>query len=230
MTESNQRTNETQADIIARDWQIANPIPVCKPKYTRGAESFPFPVFQLYNEFVNKILPTFELNVNVIPSAACQFLTKAVDTDCDSPFLYQMLIRAFLLSCQKEMLYIMAHPSLTRTSLLHNELVNAAEMIKKRELSAEMVNFCDMMLADALDLYHSSFSDVIDNNFWAKTKTVDELINQFLKKEIERLRLLSPYTFNQLGAVIMRKSIDSAPASSVGALKKWGTENNVPFE
>ena len=124
----------------------------------------------------------------------------------------------------------MAHPSLTKSSLLHNELVNAAEMIKKRGLPKEMVNFCDMMLADVLDLYHTTFSDVIDNNFWAKTKTVDELINQFLKKEIERLRLLTPYTFEMIGAVIMRKSIDSAPASSVATLKKWGTENNVPYD
>ena len=222
--------SEMQGEQIARDWQISNPHPVCSPSYSRGNEHFPFNVFHLYNEFINSILPHFELNVSVIPSTACQFLIRAVDTDCDTPFLYQMLIRSFLLACQKEMIYLMAHPSLTKSSLLHNELVNAAEMIKKRGLPKEMVNFCDMMLADVLDLYHTTFSDVIDNNFWAKTKTVDELINQFLKKEIERLRLLTPYTFEMIGAVIMRKSIDSAPASSVATLKKWGTENNVPYD
>ncbi|KAK8863681.1 hypothetical protein M9Y10_011370 [Tritrichomonas musculus] len=227
MTESNIKNNGTP---IPRDWQISNPVPIYKPNYDRGKETFNFELFKLYNQFVNEQLPLFELNVNVIPSTTCQFLQNALDIDCDTPFLYQMLIRAFLLACQREMLHILSHPSLTKSTLLHNELYLCAELIKKRSLSPEMVNFCDMLIADVLDLYHSTFSDIIDNRFWAKTKSGEDVIEQFLKKEVERLRLLSPYTFNMVGSVIIRKAVESAPPNSVEILKKWGTENNLPYD
>lgn len=229
MTES-KNTAESIQNNISRDWQISNPSPVYIPQYKKGNQSFNFDLFKLYNQFINEILPMYEVDVNSIPSAACQFLQKAVDVDCETPFMYQMLVRAFILACQKEMLRLITHPNLIKASLIHNELVNASEMIKKRSLSQEIVNMCDMMLADVLDLYHSSFSDAIETKFWAKTKTGDDLIEQFLKKEIERIRLLSPYTFKMISSVMMKKSIDSAPTSSVERLNQWAAENGLIYE
>ena len=217
--------------IIAREWKISNPLPPIEPVINYRKKPFAYDFFaKYYRPFVNEILPAFEVDPNEVPSAAMQFLQEAFNQECSSPFLYEMMLRHYLLAVQKVTLALFLHPSLTKCAIVHSDLAYAAQLIRKRGLSTEIVNFCDMQLAEVLDLYQGSYVELLENKFWSKTKTGSDLINQFLTKEIEKLRLLHAYTFHQLASALMRKSIEAAPGNSVSVLMKWRTDNNIPLE
>lgn len=217
--------------VIAREWQISNPLPPIKPVVRRERTSFGFSFFnKYYRTFLTDYLPEYDIDPNVVPSTAAQFLQSAFEQECESPFLYEMLLRHFLLACQRVTLQLFQHPSLTKSAIMHNELVICARLIEKRALSTDIRNFCDMLLAEVIDLYQGSYGELLESKFWSKTKGADDLIHQFLQKEIERLRTYNDYTFRQLGGAIMRKSIETAPSASVQALIKWRNDNNIEVD
>ena len=48
---------------------------------------------------------------------------------------------------------------------------------------------------------------------------------------MKRLTLrIDEYTYNKLSMLAMRKSIDSAPSSTVNELIKWARSNNIKYE
>lgn len=223
-------TTTDMRTVIPREWQISNALPPLKPVIRRQRSEFTFPFFnQTYRTFVVEQIPTYEIDPNVVPSTVVQFLQKAFDQEA-TPFLYDLIARPFLLACQRLTIQLFQHPSLTKSAILHNELVICANLLKKRQCSTDLINFCDMLLAEVLDLYQGSYGELLETKFWSKTKGADDLIQQFLTKEVERLRTYNDYTFQQLGSAIMRKSIETAPSASVQALIKWRKDNNVPLE
>jgi len=214
--------------LIAREWHVSNPMPAFKPVVKRERTEFAFDFFNsYYRRFITEVLPAFERDPGMSPTEPMDFLKDACEQPCSTPFLYEMLLRQFLLSCQKVLIHLFGHPSLTKASLMHSVLVSAAGLIVKRSLSVEMVNFCDMMLAEVLDMYQSNYSDLLDSKFWSKTRTGEDLINRFHKKETGRLRLLNDYTFRMFAPSLIRKAVESAPASSIGILSKWAADNNI---
>ena len=224
-------TTTDMRTVIAREWQISNPLPPLKPVIRRQRTDFSFPFFnQYYRTFLYEHLPEYDIDPNVVPSTAAKFLQEAFEQDCPTPFLYEMLIRHFLLACQRVTIQLFQHPSLTKSAIMHNELVICARLIEKRNLSVDIRNFCDMLLAEVVDLYQGSYGELLETKFWSKTKGADDLIQQFLQKEVERLRTYNDYTFRQLGSAIMRKSIETAPSASVQTLIKWRKDNNIALE
>jgi hypothetical protein len=140
------------------------------------------------------------------------------------------MLRQFLQTCQTLLLSLISRPGLAKSALLHHELVIAAGLIQSRSLSTDRVNFCDMLLAEVLDLYQSTFANAIASKYWSQTKVVDEVINQLLKKELQLFRRLDAYSFTTLATVMMRRAVESAPPNAVPVLTKWAQENEINLE
>jgi hypothetical protein len=87
-----------------------------------------------------------------------------------------------------------------------------------------------MLMAEALDCYHNAFSDVVMGNFWSKTKSPEEVINQLLKKEMGRTNQFTDYSREELSSAIMRKTLESAPGSGVPALQNWAIVNQIRLD
>ena len=39
------------------------------------------------------------------------------------------------------------------------------DLAKQNQIKREMAEFCDMMMAEAVDVYHCTFSDIIEQRF-----------------------------------------------------------------
>ena len=124
----------------------------------------------------------------------------------------------------------MSNPSLTRVSILHHELYLASELIHSGKIKIELADFCNMMMADIVDLYHNHFGDIWEQIFCNKNKKADDVIKHFLTKEFERLRNLNSYTYKQIVIVAMRKVIDSAQSSEVNKLISWAKANSISLD
>lgn len=223
-------TTETEANQIPREFKIANPLPPYTPTELPPLDEFPKDVFIDYNTFISQILPNFELDPNVHESSAFQAVKSAFEKkESNSGLIHELFIRQYLLACHKILIKTMnqSHPSLTKLSLLHHELYQTSLVIKENNVKQELSDYCDMMMAETVDAYHNSFSDTIETHFWAKTKTVEDLIHSFLHKEFEKIRSLNPYTYKQLTCVALHKAIDSAPNSSVNTLLQWIKDQNL---
>jgi hypothetical protein len=138
-----------------------------------------------------------------------------------------MILRQYLICCQGISIDLLSTQSLQKTANLHNELVLAARLIVTRELSADIANYCDILIGEVLDIYQGTFTQIISTGFWGKTRGVDEVINALLKKELAYLRLLNPYSLKILSTSMLRRSMDSAPPGVTATLTQWGTENGI---
>jgi hypothetical protein len=143
---------------------------------------------------------------------------------------HELMLRQFLQSCQVTFLGLVAQPKMAKASLLHNELFIAAGLIQQRALSADMVNYCDMLLADVVDIYEGIFANSITQKYWSKSRPVEEVLNQLLKAELEIFRRLNDYSFKTLSSAMVRRAIESAPPSSAPVIAKWSTENGIEIE
>lgn len=215
---------------IAREWKISKPLPAYRPPIRMEKKDFSCDFFnQQYAPFV-KLLETYELNPSMIPSEPMIFMQKAFDIECNDNFLYESMMRDFLISCQKILMGLLIQQSVTKSALLHNELVCAAQLIQKRSLSSSMVNFCDMLLAECVDAYMNKIVELIDQKFWTQNRTSFDLNSSFIKKETERLRLMSSYTFDILASSMLRRALETAPNNTVKVLHQWAGENGVKIE
>lgn len=222
-------TEELQKPI-PREFRISHPLPAMSPNTMLPQEEFPTEPFAKFQRLARDILPKFELDQNILTSEALECIKEAFESESLNPLFDELMVRQYLVACQHQFHKLMASPSLTKLSLLHHELFQASELLHSRQIRIELSDLCFMMMADVVDVYHSHFSDIIEQKFWSKTKTVDDLIKQFLKKEFERLRMLNPTTYKALTTVGLRKAIDSAPNSSVNKLLTWATNNNIVME
>lgn len=223
------QASETEAlrNNIPREFKISDPMPSISPLNLPPLESFPQDIFKIYNKIVFELIPEHKLEINVQMSAALLAIKETFDSEISYPLIEEMIMRQFLIKCHDHLIKSMPSPSLTKLEILHHELYLASEMLHARQIRIELEDYCDMMMADTVDLYHNHFSEIVEQKFWSKTKTGDELIRMFLKKEFERLRILNPYTYKMITTVAMRKCIDSAPNSAVNTLIQWGRENSI---
>lgn len=225
--ETQNSETEVLRNNIPREFKISDPMPSISPQYLPPLDSFPSDIFRTFNRIVYGLIPEHRLDSNVQISPALAAIKETFDSETTYPLVEEMIMRQFLITCQSHLIRLMPTPSLTKFSILHHELYLASEILHARQIRMELEDYCDMMMADTVDLYHNHFSDIVEQKFWSKTKTVEELIRVFLKKEFERLRILNPYTFKMITTVSMRKCIDSAPNSAVSTLIQWGRENSI---
>jgi hypothetical protein len=188
---------------------------------------FSFSLFTIYCEFVQSVLPEYQLDPQVIPSTTMAFIQKAFGESLESQLIHEMILRQFLIRCQALTFDLIAHSSLSKTAYLHNELVMAARLIETHELSVDLANFCDILIGEALDVYQSAFTNVISTGFWGKTKSIEEVINALLKKELTYFRLLNPYSLEILSVSMLRRAMDQAPPVVIATLTEWGGENGI---
>ena len=224
-------TTEAEANHIPREFKISNPLPPYVPKSLPALDEFPRETYRTFDTFISTLLPEYDLDINVHESPALQAVRKVYETNTpETKLINQLIVRQFLLTCQTQLIKLMSKGSLTKLSLLHHELYQISDLIHEFDIQGELNDFCDMMMAEAIDLYHNTFSDIVEQKFWSKTKSVDELINTLLSKEFEKIRTLNPYTYKQLTSVALHKVIDSAPSSSVNTVLQWMKDQNLNLE
>jgi hypothetical protein len=226
------RTTTESRRVIPREWQISNPVPAYAPTVIPPDPDSPFPFFNLYRAFLRDVLPLYEeqLSLDTLPSASATFLKDAFARTDPTSVLHELMLRQFLQTCQALLLNLVSRPSLAKSALLHHELVISAGLIQSRSLSTDMVNFCDMLLAEVLDVYQCTFANAIASKYWSKTKAVDEVINQLLKQELQLFRRLDAYSFTMLATAMARRAVESAPPNAVPILTKWAQENEIHIE
>jgi hypothetical protein len=128
------------------------------------------------------------------------------------------------------MIGLIARPALATSALLHHDLVIAGGLIQQRSLSVDMVNFCDMLLAEVLDIYQSTFATSITQKYWSKTRPVEDVINSLLKKELQIFRRLDSYSFTVLASAMVRRALESAPPAAVPVITKWAEDNEIRLD
>jgi len=221
---------ELQQQEIKREDRISNPMPAFSPQVLPRRDPPNRSQFQDYSKFIQDILPRHMSELVHGKSEALQFMEASIQKDKNS-IISSLILHSFLLSCHSRQIDLVSSPSLTKLSFLHHELIQCSEIIHNdAETMQEMHDYCMMMVGDTADMYHSHFSDIAEQKFWGKTKTVQELVSMLLKKEFERLRLLNDHTFNQLSSLAIRKAIDSAPSSAVPELIKYAKQNKISLE
>ena len=216
---------------IPRLDRIPNPQEPLQPTEFPALDVFHADSFNSYQEFVSNILPEFDLNMLDKTQFVIDHIKADLENEQVSQLAAELIVHMFLLTCQAKQTELISSPSLTRLSHLHHSLYLVSEAIHNcSKLNDILEEHCNMMMADTADLYHSHFCEIVEHKFWGKTKSVNDLIQSMLKKEFERLRLLNNFTYDHLTLLAMRKSIDSAPSSTVNELIKWAHANNIPFE
>ena len=215
---------------IPRDFKISHPMPAICPWSVTMPETFPSESFSLFKRITTELLPNFELMSNASISVPLREIEAHLESQTSESIFAEMAVKQYLVTCQQHYFALVTAPSLTKLSLLHNELFHASEILHEHQFKLEFSDFCLMLMADIVDVYHSHFSDIIEQKFWSKSKTVEELIRVLLNRELERLRLLSNTTYKALASVALRKAIDSAPSSGVSKLIQWSRATHDVFD
>lgn len=235
---------------IPRLMKIPNPKPALMPKYTALTEKFNYDLFQLYFSLVNYHVKSYDLNPNEEFSPALETFCTAFDNEGDAEdgdegkkkldpkrlaepeciIGRNLIVRKFLIECQKRFFELSSQPSLTKIAVLHNELFYASEVLRQHNPDPDMMNFCDMLMADTFDLYNAVIGNIINNQYWNAGKSVEDLINDVLKKEILTIRNLNRETFQRMSSCAIMRALDKAPAGQAGKIKGWAKDNEIVFE
>lgn len=223
------KTAEEGVFQIPRDFKISNPVPPISPRTVPELEIFPTEAFRHYLNFVKNIIPNYSIDSNYPESDAIGSMKELYEQE-QNHFYMELEMHTFLMTCQNIQVKLMSNPSLTKLSILHHELYMASELIHSGKIKIELLDFCNMMMADIVDMYHNHFSDILEQKFWNKNKKAEDVIKHFLTKEFERLANLDSYTYKQIVTVAMRKVLDSAQSSEVNKLISWAKSNSINLD
>lgn len=229
---------------IPRVNTVSNPKKGLLPKYEPRGENFNPDLFQLFYSLVNFHIKPYELDPGQEFSPALEtFCTAFDDGEASSrkvdPATFNEpenlvarthIVRKFLLECQNQLFSLSSNPNLTKIAVLHNELFYAGEVLRHHKPDKSMMSFCDMLMAETLDLYNSAVSKIINEKYWDANKTAEDLINDLLKKEILTIRNLNRETFSLLSQCLIKRSLDKAPAAQAAAIKTWSSKNDITFD
>jgi len=231
---------------IPRTCKINNPKEAIKPEYKPKNDVFNPDLFQLFFSLVNFHLSPYELNPSQEFSPALETFCTAFDEDTDnsdhkdsknidpdmpeSLVMRQHIVKKYLIECQEHFHELTAEPNLTKLAVLHNELFYASEVLRNHKPDPKMMNFVDMLMADTLDLYNSAIGKIISEQYFGAGKSVEELINDLLKKELLFIRELNRESFHSLSQCIIHRTLEKAPANQVSKIKSWATENKISVE
>ena len=219
---------------IPRMRSISDPKPAIAPSYTPSSKEFSPELFQLFFSLVNFHLPAYDLGQNLQFTPALETVGTAFEQEkSPSPRMQEHIVRKFLIECQHQLIQLTSKPVLNKIAMLHNELSLAAEFMrlhkKKKEKQRPLLNFCDMLMAEAYDVFNSEFSRIVNQQYWGAGKTAEEVINDLLKKEIEKLRVFNNKSFECLSQCAIKRSIESSPAGAQQKILSWAKDNDIPL-
>ncbi|OHT01871.1 hypothetical protein TRFO_31213 [Tritrichomonas foetus] len=225
-------TNEEIGEFpIPRVNHISNPQPAIQPVYEPQNDQFNPELFQLFFSLVNFHLPAYDLSRSQQFSPALETVGTAFEQESPvSPIMQEHIIRKFLIDCNSHMLELTSNPVLSKMAMLHNELFLASEFLRLHNASATLVNYCDMLMAETYDMFNSHFSKIVNEQFWDKGKAAEELINELLKKEIEKIRMLNNQSFEILSQCAIRRSVEKASAPNSQRIVSWAKDNEIPYQ
>ena len=230
---------------IPRMTSVSNPKKPLVPKYTPINDSFNPDLFQLYFSLVNFHLKPYDLSPGQEFSPALETFCTTFDDENENgekkgdQAMQNMpeavasrshIVRKFLLECQKKFFELSSNPSLNMISILHNELFYASEVLRHHQPNPSLMNFCDMLMADTLDLYNSTIANKINTEYWDHEKTAEDVINDILKKEIELIRNLNRETFLKMSKCAILRALEKAPGPQAGKIKQWATQNEINID
>ena len=233
---------------IPRLMRIDHPKKALVPNYNPPTqkETFNADLFQLYFSLVNFHLKNYDLNTNQEFSPALEMFCTAFDDDLGSTQSKKMdpallktpenleiinqMVRKFLIECQNKFFQLTNEQSLTKIAVLHNELYFASEVMRQNKTNRNLMDFCDVLMANTYDLYNAVISQMINEKYWAQNKSAEDLINDLLKKEMVTIRTLNNQSLAQLSQCIIRRALDKAPTTQAAQIRTWATKNEISFE
>ena len=226
---------------IPRLDRITNPKKALMPNYKPSFDTFNPELFQLFFSLANFHLKPYELNPAQEFSPALETFCLAFDDENENGEKKQdynpnspecvvatnHIVRKFLLEAQSKFFELTSNPSLTKLAVLHNELFYTSEVMRHHNPNPNLMNFCDMLMADTVDLYNSVIGQKINEEYWGAGKSVEELTNGLLKQEIVTLRSLSRETLSKLSSCVIQRALEKAPAAQAGKIKQWAVQNEI---
>lgn len=213
---------------IPRLYQIPNPVNSFVPNLIPPSDKADnIKLLKYYGKYVKEILTDSSIsNVQTTTRAYNELEQFVQKTPFNKPF-FELIIHQYLLHCNELSIQLSQQPNLQKIAFFHHELKLTQQIIGKFEIDIQLKYFCDMIMAEVADLYIGNFVELVETKYWAKTKTVDDLLKSQLTKEIEKLRVLNDYSFNFLASGILRKCIDGAPSIGVHKLKDFAKEQKI---
>jgi len=215
---------------IPRLRAIPNPKPAIQPTYDPQPTPFAPDLFQLFFSLVNYHLPAYDLGQNTQYSPAVEVVSTAVDGETTAvPIMHEHIFRKFLLEVHQQFLALTSKPVLSKIAKLHSELFLTSEVMPSTTPPA-LVQYCQMLMAEAYDLFNSVVTKTVSEDFWGKKKTVEEVINEFLKKEIEKIRIVNNHSFESLALCAIRRAVENAPGDGRQKIMTWAKDNSIPYD
>lgn len=220
--------NEDMGEFpIPRIAKISHPQPALSPKYEPTNSPFNPDLFQLFYSLVNFHLPDYDLGQNQQFSPALETVGTAFDQEENPPIMRDHIIRKFLLECHSQFLKLTSNPLVSKCAMLHNELFLASEFIRLHKTEKKLIEYCEMLLAEVYDLFNTTFSKIVNEQYWNKEKTAEDVINELLKNEISKIRILNNQSFLMLSNCALRRTLDKATAENAKKIQAWAKENQI---
>lgn len=218
---------------IPRMRSISNAKKAIAPTYSPSSKEFSPELFQLFFSLVNFHLPAYDLGQKLQFTPALETVGTAFEQEkSPSPRMQEHIVRKFLIECQHQLIQLTSKPVLSKIAMLHNELFLAAEFMRlhKKEKQKPLLNFCDMLMAEVYDVFNSEFARVVNQQYWQAGKTAEEVINELLKKEIEKLRVFNNKSFEHLSQCAIRRALENSPAGAQQKILNWAKDNEITLE
>ena len=228
---------------IPRVYKINSPVKSLEPDYILQNDPFNPNLFQLFFSLVNFHQNPYELKQTQDFSPALETFCTSFDEEGETDeqkevkkkeielpgttVMREHIVRKFLLECQDHFHKLTSDPCLTQLSVLHNELFYASEVLRHHKPDPSMMNFCDMLMAETLDLYNTTISKIINEKYYGAGKGAEELINELLKKEILTIRKLNRETFHLMSQCAIHRALEKAPQGQSAKIKAWAHENDI---
>ncbi|KAH0791985.1 hypothetical protein GPJ56_004169 [Histomonas meleagridis] len=228
--QDNSSTTEENKKTIPREFKISNPMPAITPNTLPPSDEFPIQEYQAFKDLIVDFLPTYTVDLNMVDFPILDQVKAFFENSESTMPIGEFIMESILLQLQHNFVKAMPTSSLTRLSVLHHQLYQILQILEANKLNTDLIDFCDMMLEEVADTYHSNVCDVIEQRFWSKTKSPEELIKCFLKKEVERLRLLNDKTYQILVSHMLRKAVDSAPHAGAEVIIRWMKKNGLQID
>lgn len=221
--------------------------PAIVPEYFVQEDKFSADLFQKLYSLVNFELVNFDLSLKAESNISDAFITVFSsfenENECDGEVqtktdknlddlpetiaMRSHIIRKYLLACQEKFFELSTNPVLNKIALLHNDLFLASDLLNNAKYYQELKDFCDMLMADTLDLYNSAVSELIKQKYWASGRTADDVIKEVLIKELEVANSMNNTTCLQFTRCAIKRAIDGAPSHGVQKIKTWANENFI---
>lgn len=195
------------------------------PSYEPNHSEFSFDIFQMYFSLVNFHLKSYDLAQTQECSPAVECLGHAFELKKD-PVLTEAMPRKYLLEANHQFHIQTKERNLVKIGMLHNDLFYVSELLSLYKMSQKLLDLCNMIMAETYDLFNSVFLQTVDK-MWEMNKTGEEVINELLKKEIEKIRQLNNKSNELLSRCIIQRAKEHAPSDQISKITQWAHDNHI---